>query len=154
MIRRARNLQDTGVVRQTYRRRSVWRRVSRIFFCFFRTTVLTTGIMHAVTEKVHVSNQTLCLVWEIYANTDLYCRVGHRCHSCQTTETPEWRRGPDGARTLCNACGLRELFKASLFSSLPPSRFTLLTLIFFPCKTTRNSCGRGPSRCNPRIHGI
>lgn len=71
-----------------------------------------------------------CLVWEIYANTDLYCRVGHRCHSCQTTETPEWRRGPDGARTLCNACGLRELFKASLFSSLPPPRFTLLTLIF------------------------
>lgn len=34
--------------------------------------------------------------------------VGHRCHSCNTTETPEWRRGPDGARTLCNACGLRE----------------------------------------------
>lgn len=33
--------------------------------------------------------------------------VGHRCHSCNTTDTPEWRRGPDGARTLCNACGLR-----------------------------------------------
>jgi len=29
-----------------------------------------------------------------------------RCHSCNTTETPEWRRGPNGARTLCNACGL------------------------------------------------
>ncbi|OXV10655.1 hypothetical protein Egran_01585 [Elaphomyces granulatus] len=29
-----------------------------------------------------------------------------RCHSCQRAETPEWRRGPDGARTLCNACGL------------------------------------------------
>ncbi|KAJ3377460.1 hypothetical protein HDU92_008253 [Lobulomyces angularis] len=28
------------------------------------------------------------------------------CHSCHTKETPEWRRGPDGARTLCNACGL------------------------------------------------
>ncbi|KAI8349635.1 hypothetical protein EDC96DRAFT_519976 [Choanephora cucurbitarum] len=32
--------------------------------------------------------------------------VGQRCHSCNTSETPEWRRGPDGARTLCNACGL------------------------------------------------
>ncbi|CAO0799706.1 unnamed protein product [Mucor circinelloides] len=32
--------------------------------------------------------------------------VGHRCHSCNTTDTPEWRRGPDGSRTLCNACGL------------------------------------------------
>lgn len=30
-----------------------------------------------------------------------------RCHSCNRAETPEWRRGPDGARTLCNACGLR-----------------------------------------------
>ncbi|KAJ3227797.1 hypothetical protein HK099_000051 [Clydaea vesicula] len=28
------------------------------------------------------------------------------CHSCHTKDTPEWRRGPDGARTLCNACGL------------------------------------------------
>ncbi len=32
-----------------------------------------------------------------------------KCHSCNIRETPEWRRGPDGARTLCNACGLREL---------------------------------------------
>ncbi|CAG8901378.1 unnamed protein product [Penicillium egyptiacum] len=29
-----------------------------------------------------------------------------RCHSCNRSETPEWRRGPDGSRTLCNACGL------------------------------------------------
>lgn len=28
------------------------------------------------------------------------------CHSCGNSDTPEWRRGPDGARTLCNACGL------------------------------------------------
>lgn len=35
--------------------------------------------------------------------------IGQKCHSCSTTETPEWRRGPDGARTLCNACGLRKL---------------------------------------------
>ncbi|KAJ2983961.1 hypothetical protein NQ176_g313 [Zarea fungicola] len=30
-----------------------------------------------------------------------------RCHRCNTTTTPEWRRGPNGARTLCNACGLQ-----------------------------------------------
>ncbi|KAH7124868.1 hypothetical protein B0J13DRAFT_149677 [Dactylonectria estremocensis] len=30
-----------------------------------------------------------------------------KCHRCNRTDTPEWRRGPDGARTLCNACGLR-----------------------------------------------
>ncbi|KAH8927440.1 hypothetical protein BT69DRAFT_1330447 [Atractiella rhizophila] len=31
----------------------------------------------------------------------------HVCHECGTTESPEWRRGPKGAKTLCNACGLR-----------------------------------------------
>lgn len=36
-----------------------------------------------------------------------------RCHSCNRAETPEWRRGPDGARTLCNACGLRRSFYIS-----------------------------------------
>lgn len=30
-----------------------------------------------------------------------------KCLQCNTTHTPEWRRGPDGPRTLCNACGLR-----------------------------------------------
>ncbi|KFA48711.1 hypothetical protein S40293_09769 [Stachybotrys chartarum IBT 40293] len=30
-----------------------------------------------------------------------------RCRNCKATKTPEWRRGPDGARSLCNACGLQ-----------------------------------------------
>ncbi|KAI8332505.1 hypothetical protein BC941DRAFT_516963 [Chlamydoabsidia padenii] len=30
-----------------------------------------------------------------------------KCESCQTSQSPEWRRGPSGHRTLCNACGLR-----------------------------------------------
>jgi len=28
------------------------------------------------------------------------------CFKCGATETPEWRRGPQGEHTLCNACGL------------------------------------------------
>eukprot|EP00727_Mastigamoeba_balamuthi_P008868 m51a1_g4603 putative gata-binding transcription factor (368) ;mRNA; f:234939-236312 len=28
------------------------------------------------------------------------------CHICGTTETSEWRRGPDNCKSLCNACGL------------------------------------------------
>ncbi|KAI8338463.1 hypothetical protein BC941DRAFT_512598 [Chlamydoabsidia padenii] len=30
-----------------------------------------------------------------------------QCESCRTSQSPEWRRGPSGHRTLCNACGLR-----------------------------------------------
>ena len=29
------------------------------------------------------------------------------CRDCGTTSTPQWRGGPEGARTLCNACGVR-----------------------------------------------
>ncbi|QIW96124.1 hypothetical protein AMS68_001642 [Peltaster fructicola] len=47
----------------------------------------------------------------VYSGSDSKKRRGRaappgRCHSCNRAETPEWRRGPDGARTLCNACGL------------------------------------------------
>jgi len=28
------------------------------------------------------------------------------CMECGTTTTPQWRRGPDGPGTLCNACGV------------------------------------------------
>ncbi|CAO3577663.1 unnamed protein product [Absidia cylindrospora] len=30
-----------------------------------------------------------------------------RCVRCKTSDSPEWRRGPTGHKTLCNACGLR-----------------------------------------------
>ena len=29
------------------------------------------------------------------------------CTDCGTLDSPEWRRGPQGPKTLCNACGLR-----------------------------------------------
>eukprot|EP00121_Abeoforma_whisleri_P015927 Awhi_evm1s14642 len=30
-----------------------------------------------------------------------------QCENCLTTQTPQWRRGPGGAVSLCNKCGLR-----------------------------------------------
>ncbi|KAE8716873.1 squalene synthase family protein [Hibiscus syriacus] len=30
-----------------------------------------------------------------------------RCSHCQVQKTPQWRTGPLGAKTLCNACGVR-----------------------------------------------
>ncbi|KAJ3290358.1 hypothetical protein HK104_006835 [Borealophlyctis nickersoniae] len=35
---------------------------------------------------------------------------GHRCEGCGATSTPQWRRGPSGKRTLCNACGVKWTF--------------------------------------------
>jgi hypothetical protein len=29
------------------------------------------------------------------------------CRTCGRTDSPEWRKGPQGPKTLCNACGLR-----------------------------------------------
>lgn len=31
----------------------------------------------------------------------------HVCVTCGRTDSPEWRKGPMGPKTLCNACGLR-----------------------------------------------
>lgn len=29
------------------------------------------------------------------------------CRQCGAKKTPQWREGPDGPRSLCNACGLK-----------------------------------------------
>lgn len=39
-----------------------------------------------------------------------------RCHGCGASVTPEWRMGPDGPRSLCNACGVSPTFSSSLRS--------------------------------------
>ncbi|XP_073156630.1 GATA transcription factor 1-like [Henckelia pumila] len=33
--------------------------------------------------------------------------MGRRCFHCQADKTPQWRAGPMGPKTLCNACGVR-----------------------------------------------
>jgi hypothetical protein len=55
------------------------------------------------------SNQGLVMHMQTTSTRRKRSRTGQppgRCHHCNTSETPEWRYGPDGARTLCNACGL------------------------------------------------
>lgn len=31
----------------------------------------------------------------------------HVCSDCGTADSPEWRKGPSGPKTLCNACGCK-----------------------------------------------
>ena len=49
-----------------------------------------------------------------------------RCVACATTETTQWRSGPNGPRTLCNACGakwrrFRESASAAATAAAPPA---------------------------------
>ncbi|KAI0461353.1 hypothetical protein LJB42_001021 [Komagataella kurtzmanii] len=40
------------------------------------------------------------------SRANISTNIPPRCLQCGSGDTPEWRRGPYGARTLCNACGL------------------------------------------------
>ncbi|CAI8592447.1 unnamed protein product [Vicia faba] len=33
--------------------------------------------------------------------------IFRKCTHCEITKTPQWREGPNGPKTLCNACGVR-----------------------------------------------
>lgn len=35
------------------------------------------------------------------------CSLFKKCTHCDVTKTPQWREGPLGPKTLCNACGVR-----------------------------------------------
>ncbi|KAK7693964.1 hypothetical protein QCA50_003539 [Cerrena zonata] len=37
----------------------------------------------------------------------VYLPEQYVCMTCGRTDSPEWRKGPSGPKTLCNACGLR-----------------------------------------------
>ncbi|KAL0928232.1 hypothetical protein M5K25_000104 [Dendrobium thyrsiflorum] len=35
------------------------------------------------------------------------CNMARKCMHCESQKTPQWRAGPMGPKTLCNACGVR-----------------------------------------------
>ncbi|KAK1646699.1 hypothetical protein QYE76_064504 [Lolium multiflorum] len=47
-------------------------------------------------------------------------KVGKTCTHCRASDTPQWRAGPDGNGTLCNACGIRYKM-GKLFPEYRPS---------------------------------
>uniref|UniRef100_A0A0E0MK48 GATA-type domain-containing protein n=1 Tax=Oryza punctata TaxID=4537 RepID=A0A0E0MK48_ORYPU len=47
-----------------------------------------------------------------------------RCLNCDAVETPQWRSGPMGKSTLCNACGVRLRAVGSLPEHRPAARTT------------------------------
>lgn len=41
------------------------------------------------------------------SETGMSAGEGRKCMHCATDKTPQWRTGPMGPKTLCNACGVR-----------------------------------------------
>lgn len=52
----------------------------------------------------------------------------HMCSDCGTADSPEWRKGPNGPKTLCNACGCTlintQSFVYSVCTFSPESKLT------------------------------
>lgn len=48
-------------------------------------------------------------VWRKSQNRPKVIKSKNRqqCEKCHTSVTPQWRKGPSGPASLCNACGLR-----------------------------------------------
>jgi hypothetical protein len=73
-----------------------------------------------------------------------------KCHSCNIRETPEWRRGPDGARTLCNACGLREFIHSVLWVALRSDLISIYIIDYAKLMRKRDKAA-GPDGKPPNI---
>ncbi|KAG8055464.1 hypothetical protein GUJ93_ZPchr0001g29545 [Zizania palustris] len=54
-----------------------------------------------------VSAQTSSAPAHSGGSTPAAAGEGRRCLHCETDTTPQWRTGPMGPKTLCNACGVR-----------------------------------------------
>lgn len=54
------------------------------------------------------------------------------CTDCGTLDSPEWRKGPSGPKTLCNACGLRWAKKEKKRSKLHGGSLPTLSTDFGP----------------------
>ncbi|KAB8079187.1 hypothetical protein BDV29DRAFT_152049 [Aspergillus leporis] len=74
-----------------------------------RSQGLSTGLrqgrlIHYDVESAKIDHQT-----RIIQDSDRKKRQKgeYMCTDCGTSDSPEWRKGPEGPKTLCNACGLR-----------------------------------------------
>ncbi|EJU00693.1 hypothetical protein DACRYDRAFT_117132 [Dacryopinax primogenitus] len=53
------------------------------------------------------SNPNISTHTNTHSTADREKQKTYVCVMCGRTDSPEWRKGPLGAKTLCNACGLR-----------------------------------------------
>ncbi|XP_047324621.1 GATA transcription factor 8-like [Impatiens glandulifera] len=56
-------------------------------------------------KKTMIKNSTSSTV--VVLNQPSFNQSIRKCMHCEITKTPQWRAGPMGPKTLCNACGVR-----------------------------------------------
>jgi len=77
--------------------------------------------------------------------------AGKRCQSCNTNTTPEWRKGPTGPKSLCNACGLQFAKSRRSYQNSPSSpspsegAASLMLMAQASTKSTSNSLTNSPT---------
>jgi hypothetical protein len=68
------------------------------------------------------------------------------CKECGTIDSPEWRRGPHGVKTLCNACGCEYLQRHAILAPIPD----LLIVQYVGRRLRRSHVRRRKRRVNYR----
>ncbi|CAK9165189.1 unnamed protein product [Ilex paraguariensis] len=68
-----------------------------------------TGAMERQQNSFLQGKKKLCLTSDAMETNEasLHRPATKKCTHCQVTKTPQWREGPMGPKTLCNACGVR-----------------------------------------------
>lgn len=90
-------------------------RASTLFASLVTTRNDSTASSNKVTKPKKMVGKTKNVVSSSYSKVAAYGTPSKsrknsnpymKCLHCASMETPEWRRGPYGKRSLCNACGL------------------------------------------------
>ncbi|KAI3648788.1 hypothetical protein MP228_006642 [Amoeboaphelidium protococcarum] len=70
-------------------------------------------------------------------------QLNQHCESCGIRDSPEWRKGPNGLKTLCNACGLKYARKIAKSSNRQMDSAFPQTPQESPVHTSQSSSGSG-----------
>ena len=60
-----------------------------------------------------------------------------KCQHCQADNTPQWRAGPTGIRSLCNVCGLLYMKRQARLGTMQRTARTPLETIYQPLSGPR-----------------
>ncbi|GKU91704.1 hypothetical protein SLEP1_g5535 [Rubroshorea leprosula] len=63
------------------------------------------NLEHKKKKKMKMTNPSAST--SVDANQNPPAQAVRKCMHCEITKTPQWRAGPMGPKTLCNACGVR-----------------------------------------------